>query len=152
MFTFDDYFVNLQMISKALHTGWSRERLCTDSGKVQRRPLNPWRLLVGSMGEHQWDEVQHQVSQTLTQSENPQNETNNLCLPRDRDQDGWSNGHCAKDRTGGWWYNHCTHAHPTGLSSATKKNGGKYVTYRYGGERGDGFDSWSEAEYLLVPN
>ena len=66
-------------------------------------------------------------------------------------QDGASI-HCAKMRTGGWWYNNCYRAHPTGLSSATKKNGRKYVTYYHGGERGYSIDSWSEAEYLLVPN
>jgi len=71
---------------------------------------------------------------------------------KDRDRDLLSSYHCSLRDTGGWWYNGCHVAHPTGLSSATKKNGGKYVTYRYGGERGDGFDSWSEAEYLLVPN
>ena len=141
------------MISKALHSGRSRGRLCLDSGEVQRRPLNPWRLLVGWMGEYQWDEVQRQVSQTLTQSENPQNETNNLCLPRDRDQDGDSGRHCAKEFTGGFWYKNCHRAHPTGLSSATKKNDDdKYVNYVHGGERGTSWDSWSEAEYLLVPN
>jgi len=70
---------------------------------------------------------------------------------KDRDQDGAS-GHCAKSHTGGWWYNDCHLAHPTGLSSATKKSGSKYVTYARGGERGNSWDSWSEAEYLLVPN
>ena len=139
------------MISKALHTGWSRERLCVDSEKVQRRPLNPWGLL-GCQPQHQWNEVQHQVSQSMRQSENPQNETNNLRLPRDRDQDGNSRHHCAKRWTGGWWYKYCTHAHPTGLSSATKKNGPKFVTYWVGGERGNSHHSWSGAEYLLVPN
>jgi len=71
---------------------------------------------------------------------------------KDRDQDGNSRHHCAKRWTGGWWYKYCTHAHPTGLSSATKKNGDKYVYYYRGGERGNSLDSWSEAEYLLVPN
>ena len=145
-------YLHIELISKALHTGWSRGRLPPDSGKVQRRPLNPWRLLVGWMGEYQWDEVQRQVSQTLTQSENPQNETNNLCLPRDRDQDGYSGGNCAQEYTGGWWYNLCHRAHPTGLSSDTKKNGNKYVTYKHGGERGTSYDGWSRAEFLLVPN
>jgi len=70
---------------------------------------------------------------------------------KDRDQDG-SGGHCAKDRTGGFWYKSCAYAHPTGLSSATKTNDPKYVTYYYGGERGISYNSWSEAEYLLVPN
>ena len=100
------YFVSLQMISKALHTGWSRERLCLDSGKVQRRPLNPWRLL-GCQLQPQWAEVQRQVSQTLTQSENPQNEINNLHLPRDRDRDLLSSYHCSLRDTGGWWYKDC---------------------------------------------
>ena len=77
---------------------------------------------------------------------------NNLCLPRDRDQDGRSGFHCAKTETGGWWYNYCHYAHPTGLSSATKKYGSEYVTYYRGGERGRGYESWFEAEYLLVPN
>ena len=129
-------------------TGRCRGRLCSHSCWVQRRPLNPRRLHVLS----QWAEVQHQVSQILTQSENPQNETNNLCLPRDKDQDGLSRVHCAKQYTGGFWYKGCFYAHPTGLSSATKKNDTKYVTYYHGGERGNGGDSWSEAEYLLVPN
>jgi len=70
---------------------------------------------------------------------------------KDRDQDVWK-GHCAKAWTGGWWYKHCADAHPTGLSSATKIIDGKYVYYWHGGERGDSRDSWSEAEYLLVPN
>ena len=89
-FTFNDYFVNLQMISKALHTGWSRGRLPPDSGEVQRRPLNPWRLLVGGwIWEYQWDEVQHQVSETLTQSENPQNETKQPVLAQGQGP-GWN--------------------------------------------------------------
>ena len=74
-----------------------------------------------------------------------------MLLQRDRDQDG-AGHHCAETHTGGFWYEACMHAHPTGLSSATKKSGGKYVTYYYGGERGNSDDSWSEAEYLLVPN
>jgi len=71
---------------------------------------------------------------------------------KDRDQDGTSSRHCAQEWTGGWWYKHCALAHPTGLSSATKKNGPKFVTYWVGGERGNSHHSWSEAEYLLVPN
>jgi len=73
---------------------------------------------------------------------------------KDRDQDlARGSPSCANKWIGGWWYRNCMHAHPTGLSSATKKNGYKYVYYHYGGERGnDGADSWSEAEYLLVPN
>ena len=67
------------------------------------------------------------------------------------DQDEHSSYHCASE-TGGWWYNSCFETHPTGLSSATKKNGYNYVVYHDGGERGIGADSWAEAEYLLVPN
>jgi len=70
---------------------------------------------------------------------------------KDRDQDG-TGWHCAKSDTGGFWYNNCHTAHPTGLSSATKNSGTHFVTYKHGGERGDSYDSWSEAEYLLVPN
>jgi len=73
-------------------------------------------------------------------------------LPRDRDQDAHSSYDCTKSETGGWWYKSCHEAHPTGLSSATKKrDDGKYIIYLDGGERGDDFDSWSEAQYLLVP-
>jgi len=70
---------------------------------------------------------------------------------KDRDQDG-AGHHCAETHTGGFWYEACMHAHPTGLSSATKKNGKRYVTYYRGGDRGISWDSWSEAEYLLIPN
>ena len=80
-----------------------------------------------------------------------ENETHNLYLPRDRDQDGDSR-HCAELYNGGWWFDHCYYASPTSLSSVTKKNGDNYVTYYYGGDRGNGWDSWYEAEYLLVPN
>ena len=67
------------------------------------------------------------------------------------DQDK-SSANCAHMRTGGWWYNSCMYAHPTGTSSTTKTNGWKYVTYRHGGERGrDGADSFAEAELVLVP-
>jgi len=71
---------------------------------------------------------------------------------KDLDQDNNNSDHCAKRWVGGWWYNQCHYAHPTGLSSATKKkNDPKCVTYLHGGDRGYGYDSWSEAEYLLVP-
>jgi len=49
------------------------------------------------------------------------------------------------------YYALCHYAHPTGLSSATKKYDPKCVTYENGGDRGKNYDSWSEAEYLLVP-
>ena len=86
------------------------------------------------------------------------------------DQDGASSN-CAKDWNGGWWYNVflssffltqtnpddrynvCHNAHPTGHSTAKKKRGnGKYVDYYRGGARGDTFQSWAEAEYLLLPS
>ena len=70
---------------------------------------------------------------------------------RDRDQDTYSSGNCATSWTGGWWYTDCHHAHPTGQHSSVKEYGGKYITYYYGGERGNGLDSWAEAEYLLIP-
>jgi len=73
---------------------------------------------------------------------------------KDRDQDIYD-GNCAERFNGGWWYDRCHTAHPTGLSSATKQdgfNGAYYVSYYSGGERGNTYSSWSEAEYLLVPN
>ena len=71
-------------------------------------------------------------------------------LPRDMDQDNYS-GNCAKRYTGGWWYNSCMAAHPTGRSTTTKTNGFKYVVYWHGGERGESRYSFEEAELLLVP-
>ena len=75
-----------------------------------------------------------------------------LQLPRDRDQDE-GGGNCARENTGGWWYNACYDAHPTGLSSTTKTSGHKYMYWFDGGERGRGLsrDSFEEAELLLVP-
>ena len=50
-------------------------------------------------------------------------------------------------------YNVCHNAHPTGHSTAKKRRGnGKYVDYYRGGARGDTFQSWAEAEYLLLPS
>ncbi|XP_035697763.1 fibrinogen-like protein 1 [Branchiostoma floridae] len=34
---------------------------------------------------------------------------------RDRDNDVWSSGHCAQDRSGGWWYDACARAVLNGL-------------------------------------
>ena len=74
-------------------------------------------------------------------------------LTRDRDQDSHKTADCAKQNTGGWWYSGCFNVHPTGLSTNTKRNGVKYVTYYPAKARGgSGLDSWAEAEYLLVPN
>ena len=67
------------------------------------------------------------------------------------DQDKSSRDNCAEYWTGGWWYNKCMGAHPTGTSTTTKTKGWNYVMYYYGGERGNGIDSFEEAEFLLVP-
>ena len=80
-----------------------------------------------------------------------------LLLPRDKDQDNLG-GNCAIVFGGGWWHNACMYAHPTGLSSTTKTYSGKYVFYYFGGERvvngqanGRSYESFAEAEFLLVP-
>jgi len=71
---------------------------------------------------------------------------------KDRDQDR-SPGNCAQMYTGGWWYNHCTSAHLTGMHTETRSQiGSKQIFYYYGGERGTGYDSWAEAEMLLLAN
>ena len=70
---------------------------------------------------------------------------------RDKDQDKHSSN-CAASCKGGWWYNRCMAANPTGLSTTSKKNGWQYVVYYHGGERGDKLkDSWAGAEYVLIP-
>lgn len=68
-----------------------------------------------------------------------------------KDQDKHSSN-CAASYKGGWWYNRCMAANPTGLSTTSKKNGWQYVVYYHGGERGDKLkDSWAGAEYVLIP-
>jgi len=73
---------------------------------------------------------------------------------KDRDQDRRSWGNCAGKLTGGWWYGDCTQAHLTGMHTDERKHmsGYKQISYYYGGERGNSYDSWSEAEMLLLPN
>jgi len=73
---------------------------------------------------------------------------------RDRDQDLDSNRNCAEVRTGGWWYFACGMTHLTGQNTdkRTKIRGYKHIFYYYGGERGNTYDSWAEAEMVLVPN
>jgi len=61
---------------------------------------------------------------------------------RDRDQDGYGRN-CASEYSGGWWYNNCMNAHPTGLSSPTKISDTKYIYYYHGGVRGESEDSWA---------
>merc|ERR1719295_1960488 len=39
---------------------------------------------------------------------------------KDRDQDRNSYGNCAKEFTGGWWYNFCSNSHLTGLHTKTR--------------------------------
>ena len=75
-------------------------------------------------------------------------------LTRDRDQDGRSDIHCAERLTGGWWYNNCGFSHHTGQHTKTRTtlSGGEQIYYVYGGERGNTWDSWAEAEMVLVPN
>lgn len=72
---------------------------------------------------------------------------------RDRDQDGLRGRNCAELYSGGWWYNFCTAAHLTGQHTRSRVNSLKKIVYFDGGERGiDSYDSWSEAEMLLLPN
>ena len=45
------------------YAGWSRRRLCVDSGRVQRQPLHSWRLNDNQqqLDKPQRDEIQHEV-------------------------------------------------------------------------------------------
>jgi len=65
--------------------------------------------------------------------------------------------HCAKRHTGGWWYVGCGLTHLTGQHTKTRATIGgglqnKQIFYYHGGERGNTYDSWAEAEMVLVPN
>ena len=73
-------------------------------------------------------------------------------LLRDRDQDRHSSVNCAQHYGGAWWHNSCTHSQPTGLSTSTKTSGTKFITWYKGGPRGNGWYSWAEALYVLVPS
>ena len=82
---------------------------------------------------------------------------------RDRDQDQDEKYHCAKENGGGWWYNRCSNVRLTGRHTKNKTDydhdrfkqgvyvGYKQIYYNEGGARGKSFDSWKEAEMLLVP-
>ena len=74
-------------------------------------------------------------------------------LLRDRDQDKYS-GNCGQLYRAGWWHNKCNQAQPTGLSTSTKTSGLqlKYINWYFGGQRGNIWDTWPEASYVLVPN
>ena len=54
--------------------------------------------------------------------------------------------------TGGWWYRACTAAHLTGQHADIAWFDKRKIFYAYGGERGITWQSWSEAEMLLLPN
>jgi len=87
---------------------------------------------------------------------------------RDRDQDG-SDDHCAEELTGGWWYksnSSCGHTHLTGQHTDRRIRIEIqnlvftdycidcqifYYCYLREGEGGS-WDSWAEAEMVLVPN
>jgi len=66
--------------------------------------------------------------------------------------------HCAKQRTGGWWYVSCGLTHLTGQHSERRTrigigqaNQNKQIYYYHGGDRGNTYDSWAEAEMVLLP-
>ena len=103
--------------------------------------------------ETQWNTT---MGRTSARGESQNMNRNNLTrLPtRDRDQYRWSDYHCAKRLTGGWWYAWCTNVHLTGQHTdrRTTISGDKQIYYYHGGERGDTKDSWAEAEMMLVPN
>ena len=42
---------------------------------------------------------------------------------KDRDNNGWSSGHCAQDRRGAWWYKHSHNANLNGLYSVRDYTG-----------------------------
>ena len=128
-----------------LMAGWARRGLRADCGRVQRRPLHPWRLNV----LQQWNEVHHQVRcETYCW-----HKLTCFLTTRDRDQDKWGTN-CAQRETGGGWYKNCSDAHLTGLHTERKTTVGtnKQIWYYQGGERGRTTASWKEAEMVLIPN
>ena len=74
----------------------------------------------------------------------------NLSLHRDRDNDK-SSGSCAQSLGEGWWYNKCYYAKLTGAVHKTQTTSGNGINYHHGGERGNSWNTWKEAEMLLVP-
>ena len=73
-------------------------------------------------------------------------------LLRDRDQDQWFSVHCGQHHRAGWWHRSCGQGQPTGLSTSTMTVGGPYVNWYRGGQRGNSWNNWPEALYVLVPN
>ena len=64
-----------------------------------------------------------------------------------------TSSNCAQLYGGAWWHKSCTQANPTGKSTSTKSHGTNYITWYQGGQRGDnGWNSWAEALYVLVPS
>jgi len=77
---------------------------------------------------------------------------------RDNDQDGWLRGNCARSYGGGgWWYANCGNVRPTGLHLRTRRrrtkrsHQSKNIVYYSGGARGNTYNSWAEAKFILVP-
>merc|ERR1719436_1717831 len=74
---------------------------------------------------------------------------------KDRDQDRDSKSCSNKYSDGGWWFNYCYKTHPNGLNSDKKLSGTAYITWRYGGDRPGGRESWNNwkgSEFTLVPD
>merc|ERR1711971_506464 len=77
---------------------------------------------------------------------------------RDNDQDGWLRGNCARSYGGGgWWFANCGNVRPTGLHLRTRRrrtkrsHQSKNIVYYSGGARGNTYNSWAEAKFILVP-
>jgi len=89
---------------------------------------------------------------TVTVPTDPKGNHNGMKFTtKDRDQDIFERGNCAQVYGGGWWYNNCFSVRLTGQHTETKTYIGRRISYYYGGARGDTYDSWKEAEMLLVP-
>ena len=71
---------------------------------------------------------------------------------RDRDQDKSPRNCVLQYGKGGWWHKGCGFACLTGQHTETKTQIGRnQISYWQGGKRGNTWDSWKEAEMLLVP-
>jgi len=121
-----------------------------------------YRLTVGG-----FNECLSTLGDSLIGISDPTNLNGMRFTTRDRDQHAVSG---ASNISGGWWYNWCTsswqinhwctRAHLTGQHTPQrlKQKENKQIYYYFGGERGmgwresDGYESWAEAEMLLLPN